>query len=851
MDVNRNGFTPPLATANPNHDPLFQATQSETIIFSEQRYGNVVYFEQQRDYHIYLQQIENALAVITRKAGYIQGAENYKKYFMTRLAEPQCLPEAVRVRCYTLLTKIMHFFAQEPIQDINPAGMAILPHIITSLDRPIATIVQRMLLFYINFMGEMPNGVHVLLFQAKQALTQSYLLRWLETRYGNIGAGMLTAFKRQLQGTGWDVTDDYAVDHSSAEILKEAAAITDALIEYLTQHITINRMITHVGRVIYNDINRYISSLKNDRDKLFMLLFKDKALKSHLTEKYPDFRMGELLYPGKSYGRYVLKRPTAISIHVAKKLSSDPHTGKIYIIRSGSENENIKIHHLGDFFWVENKRTGVSIPLTLDALYLGKVAMALPDRELTAAIKHTPVHRLVDHLNPAWFSDHSRVLDDIHNQRILQAALVLIEKGLLNINRPFSQGRTALMTAILNRHINIARQLIEFDDNNVNIQDHDGNSALHFAVEVNSAEIVDWLLARQCNINLVNNQKITPLHMAVHIRNQSIVKQLLSQPPIDINCRDNAGNTPLILAVLSGDVDIAADLLTHGHIDINQPDGKGWTPLHIAAYNGNGDILALLSQNEAVAINRLLAGLHHTAVMLAIRRGQELAALHLIKHPDIDLNKRDFYGNSPLMLAAANANARIFNAVLHQGSADINLQNNYKESALSIAVSHWRQAYVQALLRQKDIDINISNPQGNTPLHIAAAAGDRYSVQALLNHSHIRADEKNHKGYSALILAAINGHAEVIDVFQKNGKADVNLTDNEEKTPLMHAVIRGSEAAIIALLKFDRINVGYNTSRSKSASSLATFFNFGAIGKRLADYSTRGTKGPGTPTRRV
>lgn len=54
MDVNRNGFTPSLAIANPTYYPLPLPMQSETIIYNEECYGCIDNFEQHIDYKHYL-----------------------------------------------------------------------------------------------------------------------------------------------------------------------------------------------------------------------------------------------------------------------------------------------------------------------------------------------------------------------------------------------------------------------------------------------------------------------------------------------------------------------------------------------------------------------------------------------------------------------------------------------------------------------------------------------------------------------------------------------------------------------------------------------------------------------------
>ncbi|MEA9393255.1 ankyrin repeat domain-containing protein [Acerihabitans sp. TG2] len=834
MDVNRNGSTPHLAIANPTYYPLSLPTQSETIIYSEERYGSIDSFEQNIDYHRYLQQMDHTLTAIIEKTGYIQGADDNNKKFIAQLSVPQSISVAIKMRCYTSLVNILHVFAQEPLHENNAAGLAILTKIVKSLDQPIETFIQRAFLYYIDFMGEMRGGIYALLYQAKQALTQSHLLCYLETAYGEVGSAVLTAFKRQLQDTGWDMTDEDVSDHCRAEILREAAMLAQALIQNLNQNITIGKIITYVGLVIYNDVNNSIYSLKNHSDNLFMQLFKDKAFKEHLAKEYPFFTLTELFQSFESFGPCALMQPINISIQLAEKLADDPQGMEIYAIQNGSENEMIRIRHLGDFFWLENKETQVKQPLDLIRLSLGNVILTLSDAEMIATIHNTPVHGPADSPHPVWFSDYAKIFYAIHKYDIFKATQVLINKKLINMC--FTEGKTVLMTAIVNKRIDIVKQIVECEESDVNIQDDEGNSALHFAVDLNMDDVVDWLLTRYCNINVVNNNKITALHIAVTINSAVLVKKLIMQPTIAINRQDKAGNTPLILAVLSGNVDITADLLAHKDIDINEVDVKGWSPLHIAAYNGHVAMLTLLTQKSGLAINRLIGGRHKTPLMLAIEHGQELAVMLLIKHPEIDLNLSDYYGNSALMMAAAQSYIRIFDAILRQGKADVNAKNSHNESALSIAVKNRHFDQVLSLLKQADLDVNIVIHQGNTPLHIAAAAGDQRIIIELLKHPKIDANAKNHKGYSALTLAAINGHAAVIQAFQANGKANVNLIDNEEKTPLMYAVIYGYEAAVIALLTFDNIMAGYTNSRSKTALSLATFLNYRAIAKRLSAH---------------
>lgn len=83
----------------------------------------------------------------------------------------------------------------------------------------------------------------------------------------------------------------------------------------------------------------------------------------------------------------------------------------------------------------------------------------------------------------------------------------------------------------------------------------------------------------------------------------------------------------------------------------------------------------------------------------------------------------------------------------------------------------------------------------------AAAEGDAQKIKYLLLMSKaINLNAVNTDGYTALTLGAAKGRAKALEVLLKHG-ADPNTRDDQQWTPLHHAVINGKIAAVTMLLR--------------------------------------------------
>lgn len=88
----------------------------------------------------------------------------------------------------------------------------------------------------------------------------------------------------------------------------------------------------------------------------------------------------------------------------------------------------------------------------------------------------------------------------------------------------------------------------------INIQNNDKKTPLHFIVEDENEELVNLFVNKGASVNIKNNTGRTPLHYACEKNNIKIVEILLGSDGIDINLGDNDGKTALDLAKNNEDI---------------------------------------------------------------------------------------------------------------------------------------------------------------------------------------------------------------------------------------------------------------------------------------------------------
>jgi len=185
----------------------------------------------------------------------------------------------------------------------------------------------------------------------------------------------------------------------------------------------------------------------------------------------------------------------------------------------------------------------------------------------------------------------------------------------------------------------------------VNAQQIDGATALHWAVQRNNIEVASALLAAGAKVTAETRYKITPLSIAATNGNAALITRLI-EAGADANSTSREGETVLMTASLNGNVDAIKALLAKG-AKVNEIEPwKQQTALMWAAGEGNAKAVEMLVEFGADVKLKSKAG--YTALLLAIRNNQIEAARALLSH-GANVNDIAPDGTSALNLACVNA----------------------------------------------------------------------------------------------------------------------------------------------------------------------------------------------------
>lgn len=375
-----------------------------------------------------------------------------------------------------------------------------------------------------------------------------------------------------------------------------------------------------------------------------------------------------------------------------------------------------------------------------------------------------------------------------------------------NVNATNNQGRTPLDAAV--QKISIwPGPLLELlrAGANVNVQDNQGMtpldvlaaSASSFRVQATRA-----LLDTGANPNLQDKQGRTALDYFLSGKGPwsgaGRCIGLLLQAGANPSIRDNQGRTPLFYLAALGDqnplffIGNLTNYFSPTKVNIEARDDAGDTPLHVAARTGTADVFNWLVQeganldltNDAGQTPRLLAlrctnvfARHdfaaQTDIFQAARDGNLTVVSNLLKALPQLLNGTNFFGDTPLHLAAMNHRTNVVEFLARKGA---------RWDAVSAIFANRDDVLRDLMARHPGLATNSCN--GLTFLHLAAANG-QLAVARLLLASGANLNAPDIWGLSPLGVAMAQHQSLMVDLLLKRGAKEnifdaVSLGDEKE-----------------------------------------------------------------------
>src|SRR5262249_48710931 len=133
-------------------------------------------------------------------------------------------------------------------------------------------------------------------------------------------------------------------------------------------------------------------------------------------------------------------------------------------------------------------------------------------------------------------------LFDAFKRRDLLMVSKLLNSNPTLVNAPLQNGMTLLMMTGDN-DFQIAKMAVGAGAN-VNAQDINGNTPLHYAAYYNSIGVAELLVSRRAVVDAKNYFGETPLHYAV-MQSHNAIASYLVRLGADSNIRNGRGETPL------------------------------------------------------------------------------------------------------------------------------------------------------------------------------------------------------------------------------------------------------------------------------------------------------------------
>lgn len=192
----------------------------------------------------------------------------------------------------------------------------------------------------------------------------------------------------------------------------------------------------------------------------------------------------------------------------------------------------------------------------------------------------------------------------------------------------------------------------------------------------------------------------------------------------------------------------------------------------------------------------LAPGAASSADIHAVVRAGDAAGVKAALESGADVNTRDAWGRTPLIVAIQQNRMPVVELLVQRG-ADVAATDAWGRTPLLVATQLKNSAAIRLLIERK-ADVDVANRNDITPLIAAAQTGNGDAV-ALLIQAKAALDRQDNLGWTALMWAASRRNEAIVKALLDAG-ADAAKSGWDGATALDLAQRSGADAPLVALL---------------------------------------------------
>jgi ankyrin repeat protein len=190
-------------------------------------------------------------------------------------------------------------------------------------------------------------------------------------------------------------------------------------------------------------------------------------------------------------------------------------------------------------------------------------------------------------------------------------------------------------------------------------------------------------------------------------------------------------------------------------------------------------------------INKPINKYKETILISSIKNGDFNQVDELLNEPNIDVNKQDIFGYSPIILAVLGGNTDLLNKLLKK-KVNINIKRisndkyvkSTEDTPLIITCKYTNPSHLtnlKILLNQKELNVNDVDIYGRTALITSVFTDNLQGLKEILKDKKVLINKQDKKGKNAIMYAVEYNNIDIIKELLKNEKIDLDLKDNKNK----------------------------------------------------------------------